>query len=139
MYQTVRNAGISHQCIRRTVAHTLNSVHKGDRNLSVHLIGDKKMRRLNRQYRGKDKTTDVLSFGLENGFDMVKNKEIGDIFISIPQIQRQAKVYKVPFREECVRMLIHGVLHLLGYDHVVPREAKPMFALQEKVLSEVLS
>lgn len=137
IYQTVRHPGVSHRYIRKVVQHVLRALGKNKESLSVHLIGDKKMRRLNRQYRGKDKTTDVLSFGLDEGFDIAGSHELGDIFISIPHIRRQAKAFGVPFREECARMLIHGILHLLQYDHVKPRDAKRMFALQERLLREI--
>jgi len=83
------------------------------------------MRQLNRQHRGLDRATDVLSFSL------------GDIFLCPSYIRRQARRFGVSYQEECTRTLIHGILHLTGYDHATQRQAKKMFGLQEKLLQEL--
>ena len=104
--------------------------------VSVHSVGRKKIQSLNREYRGKDRITDVLSFGVEdegNGED----HDWGDLFLCEEKIQKQAKEFGVTFEEEFLRMLIHGTLHLFGYDHVKESDAKVMFPLQEKLLSKV--
>ena len=98
--------------------------------VSVHAIGDCRMRTLNGRYRKKHKTTDVLSFPTE----AYESGDAGDIFISVPQIIRQARSLKVSEKEEYARMLVHGVLHLFGYDHVTKQEEKEMFGLQETLL-----
>lgn len=110
---------------------------KGD--LSVNLVSEKKIRELNKQYRGKDSVTDVLSFSLmEHGeWNMEQGEDFGDIFICEKQVRRQAKEYKVSGKEEFSRMLVHGVLHLLGFDHQKASEAKKMFKLQEDIISVV--
>ena len=73
--------------------------------------GDRKIRALNRRYRRKDRPTDVLAFpGAANGF-------VGDIVISVPYAARQAKRRREPLSREIDRLLLHGFLHLLGYDH----------------------
>lgn len=86
--------------------------------LSILFVGDRKMLELNRAYRGKNKTTDVLSF--EAGIP-VSIKEgpliLGDIVISIPMAESQAQSANIEFYDELCRLLIHGVLHLTGYDH----------------------
>lgn len=108
--------------------------------LSVHCIGDARMRSLNFRYRGKDATTDVLTFPLSEGEDFFENSlpELGDIFISVPQIRRQARELGINPQEEFVRMLIHGVLHSIGYDHMTKDDAEKMFGLQEKLLSQLV-
>jgi probable rRNA maturation factor len=112
--------------------------------LSIHCIGDRRMRTLNRRYRGIDRTTDVLSFAIQEGEEFFVGTqddsvlELGDIFISIPQISRQAKRFGISEKEEFTRMLVHGVLHVLGYDHVHPKDAQKMFFLQEKILTDIM-
>lgn len=102
--------------------------------VSVHAIGDQRMQTLNRTYRDIDKTTDVLSFPTEEyGLG-----DAGDIFISVPQIKKQARQMGVKEKEEYARMLIHGTLHLFGYDHVTKKQEKEMFGIQEELLARVI-
>jgi len=97
------------------------------------IVGDKEIKELNHRYRGVNKVTDVLSFAW--GEDrQVKSAVLGELFISYPQIVRQAKDFKVSAREEFIRMFVHGLLHLVGYDHVKSSQAKKMFALQEELV-----
>ncbi|HAK89285.1 MAG: rRNA maturation RNase YbeY [Nitrospirae bacterium GWB2_47_37] len=107
--------------------------------VSVLMINDRTMRELNRQYRGKDKTTDVLSFPQIERFKQLKQFErlfsIGDIVINLHKAERQAKEYGVTFHREVERLLIHGFLHLLGYDHEKSKyEARKMRKLEEELL-----
>jgi len=112
---------------------------KKDGTLSIHLVGEKKIKSLNKLYRGFDKVTDVLSFATEDEVFFKKTeRDYGDIFICEKQIVRQAKDYKISEKEELVRMLVHGVLHLVGYDHLKEPEAKIMFDLQEKLLKKII-
>lgn len=105
--------------------------------IEITVVGEKKIKSLNAKYRGKNKVTDVISFSwLEGG--AVPGNFLGQIYICYPQIVRQARVYKIPAKEEFTRMLVHGLLHLVGYDHVKKAEAKKMFELQEKIISEYL-
>ena len=100
------------------------------------IVGGAVIRRLNRQWRGQDKVTDVLSFAWgESGG--TKSDLLAEIFICYPQIARQAKQYGVSAKEEFARMLIHGILHSVGYDHVTKPQAKKMFNLQEKILASI--
>ena len=107
--------------------------------VGVTLVGDAEMRRLNCRWRGKDRTTDVLAF--EEGGPWPTGKGttpfLGDIIISVPQVRRQAKADKKPFRKEFALMLVHGTLHLLGYDHMVKKDESKMFPLQERILSRL--
>ena len=84
------------------------------REVSLVVCGDHRMRGLNRRYRGKDRTTDVLSFPAAGttpeGF-------LGDLVISAPEARRQARAGRVPFPAVMEKLLLHGLLHLLGYDH----------------------
>jgi len=107
--------------------------------LSVLFVGDGAMRTLNRTYRGKDRTTDVLSFPFgEGAFASLHAHVLGDIVICLPAAGRQARAAGVPLREEIDRLLIHGLLHLLGCDHVRGgAEARAMRAAEQR-LFEVL-
>lgn len=79
--------------------------------IDLAFIGDEKMREFNRDYRGKDKPTDVLSFAYDSG-------EIrGDVIISKDTARRDARRFGITYREELKRLVVHGVLHILGYDH----------------------
>lgn len=137
MYARVRPL-ISEREVTKVVGYVLKHEKKADGIVSVHVIGDKRMRTLNRTHRGKDKTTDVLSFSAMEGEWAGSHNEVGDIFISVPQIVRQAKVWEVSPREEFIRMLVHGVLHALGYDHITKAEAAIMFPKQEKYVKNCL-
>ncbi len=137
VYKTVKKAGLSKKSIQNTVFFVLKK-EKQDGSISVHLVGDAKIKNLNKIYRGKNQTTDVLSFASRDGKDFCFGDDLGDIFISVAQIRRQAKENSVSFRQELIRMLVHGVLHILGYDHQKEKEAKIMFAKQEKYVSDLL-
>ncbi len=106
--------------------------------LSVVLTGDAEVRKLNRLYRKKDKTTDVLSFPLLEGVGFLKGKlrtvALGDVVISVPQTRRQAREQGKDFHGELALLLAHGILHLLGYDHGTKAEEKRMFSLQDRLL-----
>ncbi len=128
--------GISHTYIVQSVLHVLQK-QKRNGSVSVSLIGDTKMKSLNKQYRGKNTTTDVLSFAMEDGISMPGDTDFGDMFISIPQIKKQAKTHGISFKEEFTRMMVHGTLHLLGYDHMVKKEATIMFSLQEQYVADL--
>lgn len=132
LYKTVNKGLLTAKEHNQIIQMVLRSLKVASVDVSVHAIGDTKMRTLNRRYMGKDKTTDVLSFPTEEH----SSGDVGDLFISIPQIKRQAKERNISAREEYTRMLVHGTLHLLGYDHATKKEEKEMFGLQEKFVNE---
>lgn len=89
----------------------------GKKSFAVAFVSDRKMRELNRDFRGKNKTTDVLSFPFEaDEFDAGKDF-LGDIVISAEQAARQASENKLDLETEIKQLILHGVLHLCGYDH----------------------
>jgi rRNA maturation RNase YbeY len=106
--------------------------------LSIVLTGDAEVKKLNRAFRHKDKTTDVLSFPLLEGQKFPKQPRgtvaLGDVVVSVPQTKRQAKAAGKPFEAELALLIVHGILHLLGYDHVTLAQEKRMFALQDKLV-----
>ncbi|HHW20375.1 MAG TPA: rRNA maturation RNase YbeY [Thermodesulfovibrio thiophilus] len=107
--------------------------------ISVIFIGNKKMKELNCKYRGKNATTDVLSFVyFENDFS--GNLFLGEIFINPERVNSQAKQYNISFWHEITRVLIHGFLHIIGYDHEGNRyQTKKMQDVEEKILNYLQS
>ncbi len=103
--------------------------------VTVVLVGDRAIRRLNGVYRGKDKPTDVLSFDISDG--ATADDPFGDVVISVQTARRQARAYGASLEEELQRLLVHGVLHLCGYDHHERRAAARMHGLTRKLLREL--
>ncbi len=105
---------------------------------SIIFIGDEKMHEMNLHYRGVDRTTDVLSFALNDSKDEIEVgiEVLGDIFVSIPKMLEQAKTYGHSAKRELSFLCIHGLLHLLGYDHMNKEDEDVMFSLQKEVLDE---
>ena len=91
---------------------------------------------MNKEYRGVDRVTDVISFAFEDNENFVYNdiRMLGDIFICIPVMKRQAYEYGHSEKRELSFLVVHGLLHLLGYDHMTEEDEKKMFALQELIL-----
>lgn len=105
---------------------------------TIIFIDDETMHEMNYKYRNVDRTTDVLSFALNDAKDDFEEKlnVLGDIYISIPKMKAQAVEYGHSEKRELSFLAIHGLLHLLGYDHMKKEDEKVMFALQEEVLSD---
>lgn len=86
------------------------------KSIAIAFVSDKKMSELNNQFRSKNSTTDVLSFPYENEFD-ADETFLGDIVISLEQAERQATENNLTLENEIQQLILHGILHLLGYDH----------------------
>jgi probable rRNA maturation factor len=114
---TISAQTIDRKEIARKGRIVLEALGLGDSELSVSLVRDADIRRLNREYRGKDRPTDVLSFSLREGAFGHVADAIGDVVISIETAARQAAENRFTLGEEVDRLLVHGVLHLAGYDH----------------------
>ena len=115
--------------------------------LSLLITDDATVRDLNKKYRGKDKTTDVLSFALEAdkrgdaaaGFVMPPEEmvHLGEVIVSYPKAAEQAAERNRAVEDELALLVVHGVLHLLGYDHDKPAREREMRSLEQRVLSAV--
>ena len=112
--------------------------------VDVNLVNDEEIHQINRDYRNADRITDVISFAFNDdgsSLGMIKNEEIphllGEIFICIPQALRQAKEIGNSDERELSFLFVHGLLHLLGYDHMKEEDAKIMFPLQDEILNIV--
>ena len=111
-----------------------NSVSKSY-NVSLLLCNNEYILELNKQFRGKDYPTNVLSFSDGEMLDDIKY--LGDIAISIPKIREEALEQNKTFRTHFLHMFTHGVLHLLGFDHQTPDDAKTMENLEDEILNYI--
>jgi len=106
--------------------------------LNIVIVDNKEIQRINKEYRNKDAVTDVISFAFEE-VDDVKYDDIrflGDIYISYERCKEQAQEYGHSVRREFSYLAVHGLLHLLGYDHMNEEDKKVMRALEEEILNE---
>ena len=103
---------------------------------NIILTNNKKIHKINKEYRGIDRETDVISFALEDNKDILYKdfRLLGDIYISMDKCYAQALEYGHSRVRELCFLATHGVLHLLGYDHMNPRDEEKMFSLQNELL-----
>ena len=112
--------------------------------MSVIIVDNEEIQNINREYRQKDAVTDVISFALEESVVeddfpaiqevMDESRELGDIFVSFQRAQEQAVEYGHSFKRELGFLVVHGFLHLNGYDHMTDEEEAEMFDLQRDIL-----
>ena len=114
--------------MKRAVAATLEAEGATEREVSVLLTDDVEIQGLNATYRAKDKPTDVLAFALDEGEGGALDPSLGDVVISVERAASQARSRGVTLDAELELLAVHGTLHLLGYDHDAPDEAKLMRA-----------
>ena len=104
---------------------------------NVIIINNEEIHKINKEYRGIDKPTEVISFALEDYKDIKYENDyrvLGDIYISIDKVKEQAKEYGHSEKRELAFLAVHGLLHLLGYDHMEKEDEKVMFSKQELIL-----
>lgn len=122
-------------------AHKLLEVlNKTNWEISVLFTDDALMQSLNKQYRNKDEPTDVLSFEQGTYYELPDGTTqflAGDIAISLPAVTRNAENWNVPYAEELHRLLLHGILHLAGYDHTTNDASEPMLMKQEALMQSL--
>lgn len=103
--------------------------------VSVVYVDDAEMKNLNKRYRGATKSTDVLAFPMNEGkFAAINPDLLGDIVVSVPTARKQAEMREHSLERELTVLLIHGLLHLLGYDHVTGKEEAAMQELEQEYL-----
>lgn len=115
-------------------------------NMSINIImvEPQTIQDMNKRFRNIDRVTDVLSFPMLDNIDELQNEidielgdvNIGDIYICRKRAQEQAQEYGHSFSRELCFLAVHGFLHLLGYDHIIPEEEQEMFALQDEILKQ---
>ena len=109
----------------------------GDGEFNVIIVTSDFIHELNKNYRNIDRVTDVISFALEDDktFNLDNYRVLGDIYICLDKVKSQALEYGHSFKRELSFLAVHGLLHLLGYDHMTKEEEEVMFPKQEEVLS----
>jgi len=142
---TTRKHELSTRGWRRRARTLLDAAGLPGAGLSLSFVGDRAIRRLNREHRGKDRATDVLSFPLFEPFTVPRRRAakagpevlLGDVVISLDTAARQARAYDAPLADELERLLIHGILHLLGHDHEEPGERRRMVREERRLAGAV--
>ncbi len=107
--------------------------------VSIVLTDNKYIHEINKTYRNVDRETDVISFAFMDNDENIKSDitDLGEIYISLEKAHSQAEEYNHSFEREICFLLVHGLLHLLGYDHMNEKDEKEMFSLQEEILSSL--
>ena len=111
-----------------------------DYEISVTFVRSRTIHAINRDYRGIDRPTDVISFAIQDDLEDFEeeNKDLGDIFINIDYARKQAKEYGHSEKRELSFLVVHGLLHLLGYDHMKSKKDEEiMFSLQDEILESL--
>lgn len=135
LYTDEMDCGLTYDFFTKIAESVFNELDMQDNQYEISLLltDDETIRQLNKEYRNKDKSTDVLSFPMED--DIM----LGDIAISVDTAKRQAEEAEINIDRETAFLFIHGLLHLLGYDHETSQEDEAeMFALQEKILKKLI-
>lgn len=125
--------------LRHTIEYALDFENVKKAILNVIIIDNKKIQEINREYRSIDRPTDVISFALEDDKTFISTdfRVLGDIYISIDKVFEQADTYGHSFRRELSFLTVHGILHLLGYDHMIEEDEKIMFSKQDEILDKL--
>ena len=126
--------------IRSTVLKVLKILDCPDKEISISFVDDKNIKQLNKQYLGKDQATNVLSFSLQEGeYGDINPQILGDIIVSVETAQRDALYGKLNIAQEIDFLIIHGILHLLGYNHenTTKKEATKMRQKEKELFNKI--
>ena len=142
MQSQVRRVTIDQARLDRLARAILSDVAETSAELGILFVGDQRMRGLNRRYRGQDRTTDVLAFAMREAStphaSRLTPRPLGDVVVSIPTAQRQARQRGRSLDEELTVLLVHGILHLCGYDHErSEKEARRMHRREGMILRSI--
>lgn len=135
LYIDETNCNLSYEFFNKIAENVFNHLDIAENTYEISLLitDDETIHNLNKEYRQKDKPTDVLSFPMDD------EVLLGDIVISIDTAKKQAEEREINIDREAAFLFIHGLLHLLGYDHETSAEdEKEMFALQEEILKKLI-
>lgn len=126
------------EIVKEVLTHGIKKLDVGDVIFNIIIVHNDYIHELNKNYRGIDRETDVITFALFD--DKTFNPEekiLGDVYISIDKAKSQSEEYGHSFLRELCFLAVHGMLHLLGYDHMKKEEEEVMFKLQEEILDEM--
>ena len=126
------------ETIEKLMTFAIEKEKLGNVEFNIIIVDNEYIHNLNREHRGIDRPTDVITFALEDYEDVTYEdyRLLGDIYISVDKAKSQAEEYGHSFLRELSFLAIHGFLHLLGYDHMEKEEEKVMFERQELILDE---
>lgn len=122
---------------RHKVARWIRHALAQDAEITVRIVGEDEGRQLNRDYRHKDYATNVLSFPADVPDELLDIPLLGDLVICVPVVEREAREQGKTLEAHWAHLVIHGCLHLLGYDHLEDEEAEEMEALERELLAEL--
>lgn len=124
--------------LKKVLKHTLKKLNVQNAEFNIIFVTEKKIQEINKEYRNVDKVTDVISFALEDNMDIKYDnlRLLGDIYVCIDRMKEQALLYEHSEKRELSFLCVHGLLHLLGYDHMNKEDEKIMFDLQEEILND---
>lgn len=124
--------------VKKVVLFALNYQKITNAVFNIIIVDKNTIQKLNREYRNKDSITDVISFALEDDNTFIKTdlRVLGDIYICLDRAKEQASEYRHSLLRELSFLSVHGLLHLLGYDHQTKEDESVMFGLQELILNE---
>ena len=138
MQSYVRRVTFDQARLKGLVRAILSDVGETSADLGVLFVGDQRMRGFNRRYRGKDRTTDVLAFAMREAPNSSAHL-LGDVVIAVPTAARQARQGQRSLDEELTILLVHGILHLCGYDHErSEKEARRMHRRERMILRAIM-
>lgn len=135
-YNETEEKVIEEKELRKLIKYALKYMNLKNVSFSIIFVDNEKIRELNRDYRNIDRVTDVITFRLADYEEVMCGKIniLGDIYISLDKAKTQSIEYGHSYLRELSFLLIHGFLHLLGYDHMNEEDEKEMFGLQEEIL-----
>ncbi len=139
MYEIINNykEKIETEDLKKLVDQIIKRFSLEQAEFNIIFVDNDYIHKLNKEYRNIDRATDVITFALEDNMDIKLDIRIlGDIYISIDKTKEQAQEYGHSFFRELSFLTVHGMLHLLGYDHQNEQDEKIMFSLQDEILNE---
>ena len=134
-YDQMDKPNIDDRWIQSVCEIILNDNKHDEASITIIFSNDLKLNKLKKEYFGKDVFTDTISFNLEEKGDSIE----GEVYISLDRVSDNANIYKQDFITECKRVIIHGCLHLLGFNDELPEDKTKMMELEERYLSHTIN
>jgi len=131
IYNETEQKGIPRKALQTSITSVLQHFGKRNAQINIILTDDKTILEMNKKFLNHNYITDVISFDLSESEELI----LGEIYICLPQAERQAKEYKTTFKNELLRLAIHGILHILGFDDSTSKEKKEMTRLENYFLN----
>ena len=126
----------SREFIDKVVRFACSKLNLSDEEIAIKIVSNEQIRELNKKYKGMNSETDVLSFNLNFQNPETGRDYLGDVVISGEKAEEQAREFGHSLEKEMATLIIHGILHLIGYDDQTLNDIKEMFTLQEKITQE---